>query len=379
MGFVAPAGDSEHNNIDFPLGLNEFADHEQVCLGRDPESGFTGFVAIHSTALGPALGGCRMVPYASGADAYRDALRLSQAMSYKNALAGLPHGGGKAVIWADPATQKTPALLTAMGRFIATVQGRYITAGDVGISVADLDVIGAVNPWTTGRSPQRGGAGDSGILTAFGVWQGMRAAATYRWGSDDLSGRLIGIEGVGKVGRRLSVHLVSEAGARVVVTDPSAEAIAQLQDQVDVSVVSSRDELLAMPLDVYSPNALGRVLTADVVATMSATIVCGGANNQVAGHDVPTMLAAREVLYAPDFLVNCGGVVQVADEVIGFDFHRARARVAQVYDTALAVFARADRDGISPLAAATQEAQDRIAAGSQPRFASSTQSAVPRE
>lgn len=346
---------------ELPFDLPEYDDHEQICIGRDPQAGLYGFVAIHSTARGPALGGCRMVPYASGAQAYADALRLSQAMSYKNALAGLPHGGGKAVIWADPARDKTPDLLRAMGRFMATLQGRYITAGDVGISVADLDVIGESNPWTTGRSPDKGGAGDSGILTAFGVWQGMRASAMHAWGSPDLTDRLVGIEGVGKVGGRLAVHLVQEAGARVVVTDADPAALARLSAEIDVTVVESRAELLAQPLDIFSPNALGQVLTPELAVTLTARIVCGGANNQVAAASVPALLAERGVLYAPDFLVNCGGVVQVADEVLGFDEQRARGRVAGVYDTALEVFARAEASGATPVVAATEAARERIA------------------
>lgn len=361
-----------------PFDAPEFDDHESVIVGSDAEIGLRAFVAIHSTARGPALGGCRMVAYPDGAAAYRDALRLSQAMSYKNALAGLPHGGGKAVIWADPTRDKSPELLRAMGSFIASAQGRYITAGDVGISVADLDVIGETNPWTTGRSPERGGAGDSGILTAFGVWQGMRAAAEYRWGSPSLTGRTIGVIGAGKVGRRLAVHLITSEDAHVIVTDPSTDAIDALRAELDgvgadsLEIVDSTAEVLARPLDVLSPNALGGILTHDLAADPAFTpeIVCGGANNQLAGGD-PTIagaLADRGLLYAPDYLVNCGGVVQVADELLGFDLERARERVAGVYDTTMAVLERAAQGGTTPLEAAAAEARERIAAGTAPRF-----------
>ena len=354
-----------------PFDVPEFDDHEQVVAGVDPSTGLRAFVAIHSTARGPALGGCRMVAYPDGESAYRDALRLSMAMSYKNALAGLPHGGGKAVIWADPAHDKSPELFHAMGTFIASLSGRYITAGDVGISVADLDVIGETNPWTTGRSPERGGAGDSGILTAFGVWQGMRAAAQHRWGSPSLADRTIGIVGVGKVGRRLAVHLLAEEGARIVVADPSAQAIEELRAIAPgpLEVAESTEDLLARPLDVLSPNALGGILTDDLAARAEVGIVCGGANNQLAAPGVADTLAARGVLYAPDYLVNCGGVVQVADELLGFDFERARTRVAGVFDTTRAVLARADSEGTTPVAAAAAEARERIAAGTRPRFA----------
>jgi len=362
-----------------PFDVPEFDDHESVVVGSDPDVGLRAFVAIHSTARGPALGGCRMVAYPDGAAAYRDALRLSQAMSYKNALAGLPHGGGKAVIWADPTRDKSRELLRAMGSFIASVKGRYITAGDVGISVADLDVIGETNPWTTGRSPELGGAGDSGILTAYGVWQGMRAAAAHRWGSPSLAGRTIGIIGAGKVGRRLAVHLITAEDARVIVTDPATEAIDALLTEFDGStpdnlqIVAGTDDVIARPLDVLSPNALGGILTHSLARdpAFTAGIVCGGANNQLADSDpaIAAALADRGVLYAPDYLVNCGGVVQVADELLGFDLERARERVAGVFDTTLAVLQRAEHAGTTPLEAAAAEARERIAAGPEPRFA----------
>lgn len=339
-----------------------FEGHEQVVVGHDERTGLKALVAIHSTVLGPALGGCRMVAYPAGELAYADALRLSRAMTFKNALAGLPHGGGKAVIWADPAREKSPELFRAMGRFLATLEGRYITAGDVGISVADLDVIGETNPWTTGRSPQNGGAGDSGILTAFGVWQGMRAAAEVAWGSPDLTDRVIGIVGVGKVGRRLAVHLVRDEGARVMVTDPSREAIRALLDEVPATVVGSVDELIDRPIEVFSPNALGHALTEDVATRLGAGVVCGGANNQLASPHVADLLAERGILYAPDYLVNCGGVVQVADELLGFDMVRAQAKVAQVYSTTLSVLRRAEDEGVTPERAAAEEVADRLAA-----------------
>jgi len=361
-----------------PFDAPEFDDHESVVVGSDPATGLRAFVAIHSTNRGPALGGCRMVAYPDGASAYRDALRLSLAMSYKNALADLPHGGGKAVIWADPARDKTPELLRAMGSFIASLSGRYVTAGDVGIAVEDLDVIGETNPWTTGRSPERGGAGDSGILTAFGVWQGMRAAAEHRWGSPSLAGRTIGVIGAGKVGRRLAVHLITEEDARVLVTDPSTLAIDALRGELgggvdNLEIVADTTDLLDRPLDVLSPNALGGILTHELARdpAFTAAIVCGGANNQLADNDpaIAAALAERGVLYAPDYLVNCGGVVQVADELLGFDLDRARARVAGVFDTTRTVLDRAEAARITPLAAAAAEARERIAAGTRARFA----------
>lgn len=335
--------------------------HEQVVFGHDPATGLRAMVAIHSTALGPSLGGCRMRPYADEEAMVADALLLSEAMSYKNALAGLAHGGGKAVIWGDPARDKSPELFHAMGRFIATLGGRYITAGDVGTTVADLDLIHQTNPWTTGRSPDKGGSGDTGILTAYGMQQAMRAVARNLWGSDSLDGKVVGISGAGKVGRRLAEHLVAEEGARVIITDPSAEAIASIP--VEVEVVGSTEELIAREMDIYSPNALGHALTHAVAQTLRCAAVCGAANNQLATPEVAEMLADRGILYAPDYLVNCGGVVQAAEELPGFDMERARDRVAGVYDTTLRVLGRADAEGVLPVVAAAREAEERIAAG----------------
>ena len=337
--------------------------HEQVVLGHDPATGLRAMVAIHSTALGPSLGGCRMRPYADEEAMVADALMLSKAMTYKNALAGLDHGGGKAVIWGDPAHDKSPDLFRAMGRFIASLGGRYITAGDVGTTVADLDVIHETNPWTTGRSPELGGSGDTGILTAFGMQQAMRAVACHVWGSDSLEGRRVGISGAGKVGRRLAVHLVKEEGAEVFITDPSADAIQAVLDEVPVEVVRSNEVLLRMPLDIYSPNALGHALTLQVAEQLACTAVCGAANNQLASPQVAESLASRGILYAPDYLVNCGGVVQAAEEFPSFDLERARARVARVYDTTLRVLGRAADEGILPEHAAAREAEERIAGG----------------
>jgi valine dehydrogenase (NAD+) len=335
--------------------------HEQVVFGHDPATGLRAMVAIHSTALGPSLGGCRMRPYADEDAMVADALLLSEAMSYKNALAGLDHGGGKAVIWGDPARDKSPELFHAMGRFIATLGGRYITAGDVGTTVADLDLIYETNPWTTGRSPEHGGSGDTGILTAYGMQQAMRAVARHLWGSDSLEGRVVGISGAGKVGRRLAAHLVEEEGARVVITDPSPEAIASIP--VALEVVGSTEELIAREMDIYSPNALGHALTPEVAQALRVAAVCGAANNQLAVPEVADMLAGRGILYAPDYLVNCGGVVQAAEELPGFDMDRARARVAGVYDTTLGVLARAEAEGVLPVVAAAREAEERISAG----------------
>src|SRR3954447_9500974 len=264
----------------FDLG----SEHEQVVFANDPATGLRAIIAIHSTALGPALGGTRFYPYASTADAVRDVLDLSRGMSYKAALAGLDLGGGKAVIIGDPATQKSEALLRAYGRFVQSLNGRYLTACDVGTYSEDMDVIARECDFVTGRSTSLGGAGDSSVLTAYGVFQGMRAAAEVTWGVPSLAGRTVGVARVGQVGRHLVGHLL-EDGAQVVVTDVSPEALLRLTDaHPDVRVAASTDELVSSALDVYAPCALGNALTDEVVAVLRARVVCGAANNQLA-HD----------------------------------------------------------------------------------------------
>ncbi|RBM14890.1 Glu/Leu/Phe/Val dehydrogenase dimerization domain-containing protein [Streptomyces sp. PT12] len=340
--------------------------HEQVVLCQDRASGLKAVIAIHSTTLGPALGGTRFHAYADEARpeeaALRDALNLARGMSYKNAMAGLEHGGGKAVIIGDPDLIKTEELLLAYGRFVAALGGRYVTACDVGTYVADMDVVARECRWTTGRSPERGGAGDSSVLTAFGVFQGMRASAAHRWGSPDLTGRTVGVAGVGKVGHLL-VDLLVEAGARVVVTDVRDEAVRRvLSAHPGTAVAASTNELIATPgLDIYAPCALGGALDDTTVPLLTAGVVCGAANNQLDHPGVEKDLADRGILYAPDYVVNSGGVIQVADELHGFDFARAKEKAALIYDTTLEIFARAEAEGVPPAVAADRIAEHRMA------------------
>ncbi|MEV0281900.1 Glu/Leu/Phe/Val dehydrogenase dimerization domain-containing protein [Streptomyces sp. NPDC050610] len=354
-------------NVLHTLFRSDQGGHEQVVLCQDRESGLKAVIALHSTALGPALGGTRFYPYASEDDAVQDALNLSRGMSYKNALAGLDHGGGKAVIIGDPAPVaeggvKSERLLLAYGRFVASLGGRYVTACDVGTYVQDMDVVARANRWTTGRSPENGGAGDSSVLTAFGVFQGMRASAQAAWGEPTLRGRTVGVAGVGKVGHHLVRHLV-EDGASVVVTDVRAESVERLlaHHREGVRAVADTDALIRADLDVYAPCALGGALDDATVPVLTAKIVCGAANNQLAHPGVEKDLADRSILYAPDYVVNAGGVIQVADELHGFDFDRAKAKATRIYDTTLAIFDRAKSEGIPPAEAADRLAEQRIA------------------
>ncbi|MEV6805404.1 Glu/Leu/Phe/Val dehydrogenase dimerization domain-containing protein [Streptomyces sp. NPDC051132] len=350
--------------------------HEQVVLCQDRASGLKAVIAVHSTALGPALGGTRFYPYATEAEAVADALNLARGMSYKNAMAGLGHGGGKAVIIGDPERDKTEELLLAYGRMVASLGGRYVTACDVGTYVADMDVVARECRWTTGRSPENGGAGDSSVLTAFGVYQGMRASAQHLWGDPSLRGRRVGVAGVGKVGHHLVRHLLDE-GAEVLITDVRAEAVRRVLDEhpAGVTAVAGTEELIRTEgLDIYAPCALGGALNDLTVPVLTAGIVCGAANNQLAHPGVEKDLADRGILYAPDYVVNAGGVIQVADELHGFDFDRCRAKAAQIFDTTLAIFARAKKDGIPPAAAADRIAEQRMADARAARAADATRS-----
>jgi valine dehydrogenase (NAD+) len=336
--------------------------HEQVVFCNDAATGLQAIIAIHSTALGPALGGTRFYPYASTADALADVLDLSRGMSYKAALAGLDLGGGKAVIIGDPGTLKGEALLRAYGRFVQSLGGRYYTACDVGTFSPDMDDIARECDYVTGRSVAHGGAGDSSVLTAYGVWQGMRAAATFAWGAPTLEGRTVGVAGVGKVGHHLVTHLVDE-GARVVVTDVSPAALDRVRDEhPEVRAVPSTEALVAERLDVYAPCALGGALTDEVVEVLTAQIVCGAANNQLAHPGVEKALAERGIHYAPDYCVNSGGLIQVADELdpAGFSFERAQLRARGIHDTTLSVFELAASDGVPPAIAADRLAERRM-------------------
>ncbi|HEY0357334.1 MAG TPA: Glu/Leu/Phe/Val dehydrogenase dimerization domain-containing protein [Mycobacteriales bacterium] len=334
--------------------------HEQVVFCHDPASGLRAIIAIYSTALGPALGGTRFYPYAGEEDAVTDVLHLAKGMAYKNALAGLDLGGGKAVIWGDPARDKSEALLRAYGRFVESLNGRYYTACDVGTYVRDMDVVARESRFVTGRSPEHGGAGDSSVLTAFGVFQGMRAAASHRWGTDSLAGRRVAVAGVGKVGRHLVRHLL-EDGASAVVADVNPAAVEAVRSAYPQVEAVSVDEIASVAADVYAPCALGGALSDVTVPTLRAEIVCGAANNQLAHEGVDRLLADRGILYAPDYCVNAGGVIQVADEIDGFSFERAKARAAGIYDTTLAILRTADAEGLTPAVAADRLAERRMA------------------
>lgn len=359
-------GTTTDRSVAQPIGwptadlLERVAECEHVAFVSDRGCGLRAIIAVYSTALGPAVGGTRFLRYPDEASALRDVLDLARGMAYKAALAGLPFGGGKAVIIGDPATDKSPRLLRSYGKAVQSLEGRYVTACDVGTVTEDMDVVATECQHVVGRSTARGGSGDSSILTARGVLAAMLAAACYRWGSADLAGRRVSVEGVGKVGRRLVGHLV-ELGASVTVYDVDPAAVVRLRSRwPQVAVADDHDALVRTRSDVFAPCALGGSLTAGTAAALRTEIVCGGANNQLAAPGVDAVLADRDILYTPDYVANAGGLIQVASELLGFDLAAARTRVAGIRDTALLVFRTARDRGTLPGVTADLMAEERL-------------------
>ena len=336
------------------------ASHEQVVFCHDAPTGLRAIIAIYSTALGPALGGTRFYPYASEDAAIADVLNLSKAMAYKNAMAGLDHGGGKAVIIGDPAVIKSEALLRAYGRFVESLNGRYITACDIGTYSQDMDIVARECRHVTGRTEPHGGAGDSSVLTALGVFQGMRAAAEHTWGTPSLRGRAVAVEGVGKVGSHLVTHLIDD-GAAVTVYDINDAAVHRvLGKHPAINVATTRSDLVSGEADIYAPCALGGAIDDDTVAVLQAKVICGGANNQLAHAGIDKLLEDHGIVYAPDYVVNAGGVIQVADELEGFNFERARAKADEIFATTKRILALAGQEGVPPAVAADRLAERRM-------------------
>lgn len=336
------------------------SDHELVVFGSDRETGLQAIIAIYSTALGPALGGVRFYPYRSTEDAIRDVLNLSKGMAYKNAMAGLSLGGGKAVIVGDPSMTKTEPLLESYGRFVESMRGRYVTACDVGTTVHDMDVVARSCSYVTGRSRSDGGAGDSSILTAVGVYRGMLACAEHMWTVRSIRNRRVGVAGAGKVGHLL-VGLLIQKGASVVVCDIDPQAVDRIRRTYPaVEIVDDTDSLIRSDIDIYAPCALGGAINDETVKVIKSSIICGAANNQLASPGLEEELARRGILYAPDYVVNAGGVIQVADELSGFRFERAKHRTMRIYNTTREVLQFAEMNGINPSLAADQIAENRM-------------------
>jgi len=340
----------------------EAGDQEQVVFCQDRATGLRAVIAIHSTALGPSLGGTRFYPYASTDAAVADVLRLAEGMTYKAAVAGLDQGGGKAVIIGDPNVDRTEELMLAYGRFVDTLSGRYVTAEDVGTTQADMDLIAKVTPYVTGTSD---GSGDPSAATALGLVWAMKALFFLSSGADDLGGAHVVVAGVGKVGSHLVGNLVNE-GARVTIADVNDRAVERVRSQFGASVaVAAPADVHRVPGDIYSPCGLGGVLNTQTIPELRSWAVVGAANNQLASPECGLLLADAGILYAPDFVVNAGGIINIASERTpgGYDREHAYADVHRVYDTTLQVFDTAKRDGVTPAEAAESLARRRLATG----------------
>ncbi|MEP6624852.1 MAG: Glu/Leu/Phe/Val dehydrogenase dimerization domain-containing protein [Acidimicrobiia bacterium] len=333
--------------------------HEQVMRIVDRDLGIDTIIAIHSTALGPALGGIRFWHYDSDDAMLADALALSKAMSLKASAAGLFQGGGKAVTrWAAGAGPRSAEQLAVIGNAIDALGGRYLAAEDVGATTADMDGIAAVTPWVTGVSESEGGSGDPSPVTAFGVWAAMRAAANERWGSTTLTDRHVVIQGAGKVGSSLARSLHAD-GARVSVSDVDDARVAALVKELKVQVLAP-DAVITAECDVLAPCAMGGAIDADHVAQLRCEIVCGGANNQLASIEMDDALAQRGILYAPDFIVNAGGILNIAEEFVGYSRDNAISAAARIEGTTARVFEMAREWGCAPGHAAIRIAEERI-------------------
>ncbi|AUJ26322.1 MULTISPECIES: Leu/Phe/Val dehydrogenase [Virgibacillus] len=333
-------------------------DYEQVVFCQDKNSGLKAIIVIHDTTLGPALGGTRMWTYETEADALEDALRLAKGMTYKNAAAGLNLGGGKTVIIGDPKQDKNPEMFRAFGRYIQGLNGRYITAEDVGTTVQDMDTIHMETDFVTGISPESGSSGNPSPVTGYGVYKGMKAAVKEAFGDDSLTGKTVAVQGIGNVAYALCEHLHKE-GANLVVTDINEQAVQRAVEAFNAKAVKP-DAIYDVDCDIYAPCALGATINDDTIPRIKAKVIAGSANNQLKESRHGDMIHKQGVVYAPDYVINSGGVINVADELQGYNYDRAMKKVETIYDSLLKVFAIARRDNIPTYLAANRMAEERI-------------------
>ncbi len=333
--------------------------HEQVVFCHDKTTGLKAIIAIHDTTLGPALGGCRMWDYKSDEEALRDVLRLSRGMTYKNAITGLNLGGGKSVIIGDPRKLKSEALFRTFGRFIESLGGRYITAEDVNIRVSDIEQVGLETSYVSGTSSRAGGSGDPSPVTAWGVFEGIKASVKYKLDKDSLKGVSVAIQGAGAVGSHLVEYLVNE-GAIVHVADIDAEKV-KSNVKLYGAEAAQLHEIHKLNVDVFAPCALGGFLNDQTIPEIKAPIIAGAANNQLLDEIVHgAMLKERGILYAPDYVINAGGVINVYQELQGYDAAIAKKKASNIYHTLLAIYQQADDQHITTNAASNVIAEQRI-------------------
>ncbi len=338
--------------------MNEF-EHEQVMLCQDKATGLKAIIAIHNTILGPGLGGTRFFNYTSENDALRDVMRLSRGMTYKAAISGLNLGGAKAVIIGDPNQLKSEGLFRRFGRFIENLNGKYITAEDVGTTTRDMEYIRMETKHVVGLPEIKGGGGDPSPVTAYGVFMGMKASAKYLYGSDSLNGKTVAIQGIGKVGFHLVERLHAE-GAKIYVSDINDASLQKAASQYNAIVVDGQD-LFDLDVDIFAPCAMGAVLNTDTINRLKCSIVAGAANNQLENEDEHgNMIKDKGIIYAPDFLINAGGLINVYSEHTGYNREIAMGQAENIYDTTLEILKMANRQDIHTQKAAILMAENRL-------------------
>lgn len=334
--------------------------HEQVLFCNDNETGLKAIIAVHNTILGPSLGGTRMWAYKNEMDALTDVLRLSRGMTYKSAVAGLNLGGGKAVIIGDSKTQKSEALMRRFGKFVNSLSGKYITAEDVGVNTKDMEYIKMETDFVSGLPQNMGGSGDPSPVTAYGVYLAMKASAKEKWGNESLSAKKVVVQGIGNVGENLVKHLVKD-GAKVYINDINEERLKSVSKETGAEIVAA-DKLYDLPMDIYAPCALGATVNSDTLNRLKCSIICGAANNQLADENVHgKMVIEKGILYAPDFVVNAGGIINVFYELEGYNRERALGHAEKIYATTLNIFKQSKEQNIPTYMAANRIAEKRIA------------------
>lgn len=350
---------NELQKIDPVFGQLSFDNHEQIVFCNDKDTGLKAIIGIHNTVLGPALGGTRMWNYNSEWDALNDVLRLSRGMTFKSAVTGLNLGGGKAVIIGNARTEKTPELMKRFGEFVHSLSGKYITAEDVGMETSDMDLVRTVTPYVTGISEEKGGAGNPSPITAYGVFMGMKAAAKFAYGSDLLEDKVIYVEGIGNVGEALVENLSNE-GAKIYIADINQERLEEVRDKYGVEIYGGNN-LYAEEMDIYAPCALGATINNHTIHQINAKIIAGAANNQLADEQKHgLMLREKGIVYAPDFLINAGGIINVYAELENYDRQEIIRKTENIYNTTLEILSNAETDGITTHQAAFNVAQARI-------------------
>jgi leucine dehydrogenase len=350
---------NELHKVDPVFGQVSFDGHEQVVFCNDKDTGLKAIIGIHNTVLGPALGGTRMWNYANEWEALNDVLRLSRGMSFKSSISGLNLGGGKAVIIGDAKTQKTPELMRKFGEYVNSLSGKYITAEDVGMETKDMDTVREVTQYVTGISEEKGGSGNPSPITAYGVFMGLKAATKYRFGSDNLEGKKVLVQGIGHVGEVLVQHL-TESGAIVTIADINEDRLQQVGAKYGAKIYTGAD-LYSAEVDIYAPCALGATINDDTIHKIQAKVIAGAANNQLANEVVHgTILKDKGILYAPDFLINAGGVINVYSELANLTRAQVMEKTENIYNTSLEIFKFAETNNITTHQAAMSIAQKRI-------------------